>query len=125
MEGFTITANQSVTNLLPQQEQTKSRKSFRSLFIFLLLVVLVSAGATTYILISRNAAGNINSNAPISAQTNPFAQETEIVNPFTDTTIASESAANPFDSVESANPFDQFDTNTRQAGSSGTYQNPF
>ncbi len=102
--------------------QIKPHTGFRLIFLLLLLAVLISAGATTYILISSK-----NSQVPATqptAEENPFDSVSVYTNPFTDETTVT--TVNPFaeTSTSSANPFDQFadQANTTQTD---TYQNPF
>jgi len=122
MDAFTASAAQ----ITEDQTSQKSRHPLRPIFFLLLIATLLSATATTYILVT----GNIPQLVP---QEEPLPQTTT-ENPFLPG--AAEAASNPF-SEENAqvdisqafseeapvNFFDQF--TTEEAGSSGEYQNPF
>lgn len=121
-------ANNPANFIVHSPASQKPSSSFRIIFMVLLLGVLVSAAATTYILVTGKKPNLVPTSPSLQTSLeNPFASETESSNPFADTT-STEDTSNPFAGTETAstNPFDQF-----EAGSSATspnasgYENPF
>lgn len=97
----------------------KPSKSFRFVFLFFLIAVLLLAVATTYILVS----GNKQTDSISQTEENPFSElsTTAYQNPFTQTTQAQ--TADPFAESGNENFFAQFDTGTTV--NTTDYQNPF
>lgn len=117
MDTFTATVD-------PNQPQSagmvkKPNPHFRLIFLLLLIAVLLSAGATTYILISRTTAP-----VPVveTVEPNPF-DETLSENPLEEDANQTASAGGIFVETATDNFFDQFGDNT--ATSSDSYENPF
>lgn len=133
MDAFTVSVNKSiptppVANQTPIASQPKS--SFRIIFLLLLLAILASAIATTYILMTGNTPKIASDN--ITAQTateNPFADEAQTTksNPFTDFETLEKENLNEaalFEEETSENFFAQFETQETSTGST-EYENPF
>lgn len=133
MDQFVITSNPAMDNKPAQPNPTpqtpsqppqlnKPKNFFRVVFLLLLIATLVSAAATTYILISGKQKGAPVQAVPISntsdttitdnavVETNPFDSENTQVNPFGNT-------------EETDNIFSEFETDSVTA--TGEYQNPF
>lgn len=118
METVTVNEGQPATAATPQAPKTNHH--FRVVFFILLLAVLASAVASTYLLIGLSAPAKI-AETPVE---NPFDTIATYSNPFNEDSSAA-AVANPFDeSLEtSANPFNQFADET--VTQSDSYQNPF
>lgn len=111
-----------VATKMPVGPVLKPSHTFRTVFLLLLLATLISAGATTYVLIKQKNTP-ATTPAPISAADNPFAAETTPTNPFADSANAA-TVTTPFSDETGENPFDQFET-TPSASPTSEYQNPF
>lgn len=122
--------NQSSTNE-PQvqtigespQKNAKRSSSFRAIFLILLLITMLSAGATTFIILNWSKPTDSTSNAQIVIPTPTLKdlENTQVeVNPFSDAAIA----GNPFEqsATDSVNIFNEFEEST---DSGEEYQNPF
>lgn len=127
MDTFTVSTIDATQMNAPVEHKGPS-KSFRIIFLLLLLATLASAAATTWILMGGLTPASTPA-APIStvpaAVENPFAVESQTANPFVDTAIASsESATNPFEDEETLleNPFAAFASTTVTTGNE---TNPF
>lgn len=117
-----------VQNLSPLEDRTQiaTQPSWRWVFLILLVATLLSALASTYILMTGKKPVLVKDQPSLETD-NPFASEPETTNPFVSEVVTSNSA-DPFATTTSSNPFSQFDSdssNTSTAGSSGEYENPF
>ncbi len=107
------------------QSPTKnSNGTFRAIFLLLLILTMISAGATTYILLNWNQPTQTTTNADIirSTPTLTELQNTQVdINPFSDEAIQD----NPFaqTATDSTNIFNEFDEEDTSGGAE--YQNPF
>lgn len=124
MDSFTANVVTPGEMQMPQPQNPK--KSFRVVFMLLLLAVLASAVATAFILISGQKPQIAANPSPVpTKEENPFVTEPAQTNPFSETAEVESVAANPFSDDTSDNPFDQFDTLATSSSDTETYQNPF
>lgn len=131
MDNFTATVvsvGDQTPASVPMQEK-KSGVPKGAIIALLVIAVLMSAGATLYLLFGAPTS----STPPVAPQTtlaspttqqaeNPFSDSAVEVNPF-DEIAADNAAVNPFAETQTNNPFDQFESETATA--SNQAQNPF
>ena len=107
------------------QNASKPHSSFRLIFFVLLIAVLLSAAASSYILMNWNVE---NPESQVTTQTeeeNPLVIDTS-TNPFEDEIVSDVETETPFVTGTSTNPFAAFATEAEsESGNSGEYVNPF
>jgi hypothetical protein len=101
------------------QDHPKAPSSLRIIFFILLIAVLLSATATTYILMTWKS--NTPTLSPVNSDENPFSSEISS-NIFLEP--SEDISSTPFNENFENNPFDAFEIGT-EATPTQEYENPF